>query len=220
MLAVMTGFRRGKEPVNLDQSASVPRGFIFELTDELTPSHIGYGHCQTVIFDHILDCQTLDTYHLVFVNNASRELMLVVTPTVIDTSMDMGYFETGLVPVPGTFFLSCVPSLCFCQTLFVFCIVARIAYGLTGREDHHRLETQIKPNLRTGDGKRLDLLLDQERDKVAICAILGDGDRTGFASFGQGTMEGDSKGQGHLGKGELTILPLESIGGKRMSTIG
>jgi len=72
---------------------------------------------------------------------------------------------------------------------------------------------QIQPNLRIHHRKRLDVLLHQDRNKVAIGTILGDGDRARLAPFGQISMEGDSKRFIHLGEGELTILPGESVGG-------
>ena len=84
------------------EGASVPLAFLFKLTDKLTPSNIGDRFGEAVIFDQILDSQTLDADHLVFVDNGSRELVLVVSSSVVDTSMDAGNFETGLVPVLGT----------------------------------------------------------------------------------------------------------------------
>ena len=212
MLTVMTGLRRWEEPINLDQSASVPCGFIFELTNELSPSDITDGFGQTVVLNQILDCQTLNAYHLVFANDASRELVLVVTPTVIDTSMYTSYFQTGFVPVLRSLLLFCMPSLCFSQSLFVFCVVAGVAHGLTSREDDHRLETQVKPDLRIDDRERLDLIFDQERGKVSVCTVFCDRDRTGFTFFVDIPMEGDSKGLVHLGKRELFVLPFESVG--------
>jgi hypothetical protein len=105
MLAIATGFRRWAPPINLDQGASIPLGFVFQLTDELTPSHITDRFCQAVVFDHILDGQTLEANHLVFVNDAGRELLLVVFSTVIDPSVNTCYFETGFVPVLRPFLI-------------------------------------------------------------------------------------------------------------------
>ncbi len=88
----MTGFTRRTPLINLDQRSSVPLAFILQLAHELAPSHITDRLRQAVIFDHMLDGQTLHADHLVFVNDAGRELVLVVTTTVIDPSMHTGHF--------------------------------------------------------------------------------------------------------------------------------
>src|SRR6266550_3426797 len=66
MLAVMTRFTGRIPTINLDEGSSIPLGFVLQLADELTPSHITDGFRQTVILDHVLDGQTLHTNHLVF----------------------------------------------------------------------------------------------------------------------------------------------------------
>ena len=213
MLAIMTRFTGRVPTINFDESSSVPLAFIGELTDEFSPSHITHCFRQAVIFNHVLDCQTLYANHLVFVDDARREFVLVVSSSVRDTSMHTSYFETGLVSVLGTLLFLRVSALGLCQAFFILCIVAGIAYGLTSRENDHRRETQIQPNMRIGDRKRFHLLLNQQGDKIAVCAIFGDRDRAWIASFGQIAMEGDCQRLAHLGKGKLLILPLEGVRG-------
>src|SRR5258708_35087329 len=99
MLASMTGFRRRIEPINFDEYAPVPLGFVFKLADKLTPSDIRDRLGKLGIFDHVLDSQALHAYHLVFVYDACAELVLVVSPPIGDTSMDFGNFQTSLLPV-------------------------------------------------------------------------------------------------------------------------
>jgi hypothetical protein len=211
MLAVVAGFRRGKEAVNLDQCSSVPLGFILELPDKLAPSHITDCFCKAVVLDHVLDCQTFDANHLVFVNDASRELMLVVSPLVIDTGMHTGYFEPCLVPVLGTLLFLGMPSLCFCQTLLVLGIEFGITDCLTSGHDYHRLETQVKTNHLVYHWQGFDVVLYQHRNEEAVCAIFSDSDRARFASFGQILMEGDIQGNIHFCQRELLPIPLKGI---------
>src|SRR5260370_20997195 len=99
MLAGTTGLRRGIEPIDLDQGPSIPLGFIFQLADELAPAHIADRFGERVVLDHILDCQALHADHLVFVDDACREFVLVVSPSIGDTSVDFRYFETSFVAV-------------------------------------------------------------------------------------------------------------------------
>ncbi len=101
MLASMTGLGRGIPAVNLDKGSSVPVGFVFQLADKLAPSYITDGLCQRVVLDHILDRQALNANDLVFMDNACRELVLVISSSVVDTGMDFGNFQTSFVPVLG-----------------------------------------------------------------------------------------------------------------------
>src|SRR5262245_14634910 len=103
MLAVIAGFRRWEKAVNLDQGPPVPLALVVQLTDERAPSHIRDRFCKLVVFDHVLDRQTLDAYHLVFANDACRKFVLVVTTLVIDTGMHAGYFEPRFGSILGTF---------------------------------------------------------------------------------------------------------------------
>ncbi len=105
--------------VNLDEGTPIPLCFVFQLPDKLTPSHITNGFCQAMVFDHILDVQTLDADRLVFTDNASREFVLIITPSVTHTSMYSSDLETGLIPVLGAFFLLGKATLGLRQLLFI-----------------------------------------------------------------------------------------------------
>jgi hypothetical protein len=51
----------GVELVNLDKDSSIPVGFVFQLSNELTPAYITDGFGKAMVLDHILDLQnTLD----------------------------------------------------------------------------------------------------------------------------------------------------------------
>ena len=205
MLAVIARFARWIPAIDFDEGSSVPLAFIFQLTDKLTPSDITDGFCQTVIFDHVLDGQTLDANHLVFVYDASRKFVLVVTPTVIDTSMNTGHLAASFLPVLGTFLFLGMPTLGFCQFLLITGIELGVPDSLTCGEDHHRFQAQVKTNLGSGEREWLNLFLKEYGDKVAIGTVLGDGDRAWFEICGECTVEGDGKRLIHFGKGELTI---------------
>src|SRR5690242_10993862 len=168
MLAVMTRFARWIPTIDFDEGSSVPLRLVFQLANELTPSYITHGFCKTVILDHVLDCQTLYADHLVFANNASREFMLVVSSTVPYSSMHACYDPSCFLPVVSTFLFLGMPTLCFRQSFLIFCVVAGVAHSFTSRENHHRFETQVQPNLCIYGCKRFDLLFNEHGDKVAI----------------------------------------------------
>ena len=110
MLAVIARFTRWIPTIDFDEGSSVPLALVFQLADKLTPSDITDSFGQTVVFDHVLDGQTLHADHLVFVDDACREFVLVVSPTVIDTGMNTGDLTTCFLPVLGTFFLFRMPT--------------------------------------------------------------------------------------------------------------
>jgi hypothetical protein len=213
MLAGMTGFRRGVPLINLDQGSSIPLGFVFELADKLAPSHIADRFCKAVVLDHVLDCQTLNADHLVFVNNAGRELVLVVTTTIIDAGMHTGDFETCFLSVLRSLLFLGMPTLGLCQPLRILCKEGGIANPLTGGEDDHRLESQIQTDYVGRWGQGLARLFNQDRDKIAVRTILGDRDRTRLDVLGKISMEVDMQRSIHLGKSELfgVGVPLECV---------
>ncbi|SRR6266487_1763153 len=190
MLACATGLRRRIEPIESDQGASVPLGFILQLTDKLAPSDITDSFCKAVVLDHILDSQALHANHLVFVYHASAELVLVVSPPIVDSSLDFGNLQTCLVPVLRALLLG-VPSLSFCQFLLIFGKIARIAHPLTSRDGNQRLQTKIESNHSVDHWQRFDVFLYQDRDGVAVGTILGDADRAGLCVFWKRSMPVD-----------------------------
>jgi hypothetical protein len=212
MLASMAGFRRRIESINFDERAPVPLGFVCQLTDELTPSYVTDSLRQRMVFHHVLDCQTLHADHLVFMGDACAELVLVVASSISDASMNFGDFQPGLVPILGAFFLLGKSPLGFCQPLLILGKVARIADAFTGGKGNHRRNTQVKPDHLLYHGKWLDIIRDQDGDKVAVGTILDDRDRTGLAPFGQRTMPDNLQRRIHLRQREDLSIPREGIG--------
>src|SRR6266567_4548452 len=96
MTTIETALRGGIELINLDERSPIPLSFVCELTHKLTPSHIRDGLGKCVVLYHILDVQTLDAYDLVLTYDLSRELVLIVTPSIGYPSMETSHFETGL----------------------------------------------------------------------------------------------------------------------------
>src|SRR2546426_2854026 len=211
MSTVKAAFGRRVPLVNLDEGPSIPLGFILQLPGELTPSDIRDGFCQRVVFDHMLDLQTLDTYDLVFAYDASRELVLIVSSSIGNLLMDASDFETSLVPVLGAFFLFRMPSLCLCQFLFIRGREFGVTMGLSIGGDHHRLQAQIKSNRLRSNFQWLHVFFYQDGNKVAFSVIFGDGDTTWLASIGQGTVPYGGKRGLHLRQREMMPVPAKRI---------
>ena len=213
MLASMTGFRRREEAVYLDQGSPVPLGFVFQLADELTPSHITDGFRKTVVLDQVLDGQALHADDLVFVHDSCAELVLVVPSPIIDAGVNTSDLEPCLVAVLRTFLFLGMPTLCFRQSLLILLEEAGIADTLTSGKSHHGFDTEVKTDHLRRDGKWFDVFLYQDGNEVAVCAILGDRDRAGFDTLGKRPMPVDIQRLIHLGQSQCAIFPLEGIGG-------
>ena len=69
------------ELVDFDKGSPIPGRFVLKLPDQFTPSHVRDGFCQAVVFDHVLDLQTLNTDRLVFTDQLCRELVLISETT-------------------------------------------------------------------------------------------------------------------------------------------
>ena len=201
--------------VNLDQGSSVPGGFVLKLPDKFRPTYVTDSLRQTVVFDHILDVQTLDTYDLVFAYESRRELVLIVSSPICNLLMDASNFETSLVSVLRPFFLLRMPSLCLRQVLFIFGEELGIAVGMPIGGDDHRFQPQIKPYRLRGDLQWLDVLFHQDGDKVAVRLVFGDCDTAWLASIRQRAVPDSGKRGVHLRKGESMPVP-----GKRIACIG
>ncbi len=147
LLAIMTGFTGGIPTIDFDEGSSVPLALVVQLTNELTPSDITDSFCEAVIFDHVLDSQTLHADHLVFVDDACRKFVLVVATTVIDTSMHTGYFAPCFLTILRALLFLGVPTLSLCESLLIRGRELWIAHSFTSREDYHRLQAQVKTNL-------------------------------------------------------------------------
>src|SRR5450755_446602 len=215
VFTAMTGLRRGTPLVDLHQGSSVPLCLIFQLTDELAPSHIVNRLGEAAIFDHVLDRQTLQADHLVFVNNAGRKFVLVVTTTITNTGMHTSHFDACFVAVLGSFLFPGMPALGLCQLLLILAQEARIANRFTAIENDHRFEAQVKPDNALHHGKRGKSLFNEHRDKVSARAIFADRDGTGRAVLGQRSMKVDSERGIHFCQGERRSIPGEGIGGIR-----
>jgi len=213
MLACMTGLRRWVPTVNLDQGSSVPFSFVLQLPDELTPTNITDSLGQCGVLDHVLNCQALDTHHLVFVDDAGTQLVLVVSSSVIDPCMDFGNFETSFGSVLRAFLFLSMPTLGLCQSLLILGKIARVAYAFSGGECDHGFDTEIESNHFVHHWQRFDLVLYQNGHEVAVGTIFGDRDRTRFGTFWKVSVPMDIQGSIHLGKSQHRAIPLERIGG-------
>src|SRR5260370_15469721 len=168
MAKVKGAFRGWVAPVNFGKSTPVPRSFVLQLPDELTPAYIADRFCQGVVLDHVLDGQTLDTYDLVLAYDVDREFVLIVSSSISNPSMDTSNLATGFLTVLRPFLLLGLTALCPCQLLFIFGKECGIAMGLSIRGDDHRLETQVKPDHLGGDFQRLDGFFYQHGDEIPV----------------------------------------------------
>src|SRR5437016_2636322 len=127
--------------------------------------------------------------------------------------MDTGDFLTGLRAILGTFLLLGVSPLRFCQFLLIFAEEFGVTNIFAIREDNERLQAQVSADRASGRWQVGNVLFNQDRDEVAICTVLGDGDTAWFCSIGQGARPYDSQWFSHLGKRERVSIPLEGIAG-------
>src|SRR5712691_8307464 len=99
MSTAVTPLRGWVPLVDLDKRTPIPLRLVLKLTRKLTPSHIRDGLSEMVVLDHVLDRETLDADHLVLVNDARRELMLIIPTPISNLGMHLGYLEPGLSTV-------------------------------------------------------------------------------------------------------------------------
>ena len=141
-------------------------------------------------------------------NNACGKFVLVVAPPVVDTGMNTSNLSPCFLPVLGTLFLFSHADVELLPAVSLPWHSSRVV-SPHSREDHHRFEAQVQPNLCTCRWKRFDLLFKEYGDKVAVCTVLGDSDRRWFEISGECSMEGDSKRLIHLGEYKSSMQKTE-----------
>ena len=106
---------RGRVPaIDLDERASVPPGLVVQLAHELAPSHVADTLGERVVLAHVLDREALDAHHLVFADDAARELVLVVPSPVGNACMEAGDLEPRPGSVTAALLLFSEPPLRLC----------------------------------------------------------------------------------------------------------
>src|SRR5713101_3860006 len=195
--------------VNLDKGSTIPLCFVLQLAGKFTPTHIANTLSKGVVLDHVLDLQTLDADHLVLVNNAGRELMLIVSTPISYLGVCLSNLETSLGAVLGALFLLGMSSLSLGKLLLILAEVPWIAHMLTVTRDDHTLQAKVKPYLLGDDGKRCNILFYQDGNEVATCGILGHCHSGGLSIFRKRATPDNIQGGIHLGKRERVSIPLE-----------
>src|SRR5713101_2333130 len=202
MSTVRATFGRGIPLVDLDQVPAIPRCFVGQKGHKLTPTHVTDRLGQRVVFDHVLDCQTLDTDRLVFTNQTCRELVQEVATSLSNTSMDTSNLFTGFGSILAPLLFLGVSPLCFGQFLLIFIEELGVADGLASREDDELFQAQVSPDGLLYRLKLFDLLCYQERDKVAICTVFRNGDAAWCCPHRQGTAPTNVERLNHLCQGQ------------------
>src|SRR5712692_3157687 len=167
MSTVKTAFGGGVPLVNLDEVSPIPCCLVGQKGHKLTPPHITDRLSQTVVLDHVLDCQRLDADRLVFTNQACRELMQEITASISDTGVYSSYLFTGFATVLASLVLLSMSSLCFGQFLLIFMEELGVTHHFTRREDDELFQAQISTDGLLDRLKLFDVLFYQERHKVA-----------------------------------------------------
>ena len=205
--------RRWVPLINLDKGSAIPRCFVLKLAGELAPSHIRDGFSEGVVLDHILDRETLDADHLVLVNDASRELVLIIPTPISNLSVCFSYLEPCFRTILTAFFLLTEPSLSLSQFLLTLSEVPRIAHVFPIGSDDHALQAKVKPHLLLHYRQVLDILFYQDGHEIASCGVRRDGHGGRLTACRQWPAPHNVQGSIHLGKGQLFPVPLLPLSG-------
>ncbi len=136
--AMPTALRTREPSVNLHQGSTVPKSFIFQLPHQFSPCCITDGTGEFGILDpygfasrfksgnppnalahHVLNCQILNHYRLVFTNQSGCQFVAMVFSGVRNLSLNPSYFESCFVSVARSFLFATQRLLRFSQLLIV-----------------------------------------------------------------------------------------------------
>lgn len=167
LAAARTDLGRGEPRVGLDQLPPVEFTFIFELSDELAPSGVPDRFRQAAMLHHLPRLQRLDHDDLVLVDDASRQLVEEVVPSVLDLFVCLREEEPRLLTVPAAGLLSGERALRPFQPCLGLSQVARVHNLLRDeivvRHDGEVVQPEVDPDVVLGRDPRLVVLIDEER---------------------------------------------------------
>ncbi len=101
LAAGRTDLGRGEPRIGLNERPAVEPAFIGELADELAPPGVPDRLRQAAVLHHLPRLQRLDHDDLVLVDDASRQLVEEVVPSVLDLLVFLREDEPGLLAVPA-----------------------------------------------------------------------------------------------------------------------
>ena len=202
MTAGGASFTAGIPPVNFDEGAPVPDGFVLQQADKLSPANIMNRLRQCRMSGHRLHTQTLDANRLVLTYQARREFVQEVLATISNACMDTRDCAARLFAIPGTALLFSVAALRFSQALFILGKEAGIA-NLFARIRHNNImQTKINAYLPCSGWERWNIFFNQETDEVAPSSIPAHSDGSGPCIFRQRARPANRKRSIHLGQNE------------------
>ena len=140
-------FAAGKEGTNLDELPSIPLAFIFQLSDELSPTRIGNAASQRAITNHVTDGQSLDGNQLVILNESSTEFVKPVRTNVRNLLVNLCNLDASLDTVLGAFLTTRQSLLGALQLFQRGDQRLRSLKALTIRSHSEVGETQVDSNL-------------------------------------------------------------------------
>ena len=186
MPARMTPLATGIPPVNLDQGAPVPGGFVLQLANELAPADIVNGFRQCRMLDHRLHMQALHANRLVLTDDAGREFVQEIAATISNAGVNTGDFPARFVAVLGATLLLGQTPLRLSQLLLILSKEAGVAHLLARIQTTTSCKPDQCPTCLASGWQRRNRLFQQDADEVASGGIPADGDGGGVAPSGKG----------------------------------
>ena len=88
MPADRTAFRTGIPLVDGYDRSAIPGSFVLQLSHQFAPADIGYRFGQVMVLQQVFDGQRLDTHHLVFADETSRQFVQKITAPISYAGME------------------------------------------------------------------------------------------------------------------------------------
>jgi hypothetical protein len=156
LTTVPTPFRAGKPLVYLHQVSTIPPGFVFQLSNHLSPPGITDGTGEFPVLDHVLHRQRLNGNRLIFTNQPGRQLVQMVFSAIGNLLLDSSDPQPCFVPVTRTLLLTAQRLLRSAESFVVLIKVSGIGNLLTCTQRHQTADSSIHPH-RLSHGCKLQI---------------------------------------------------------------
>ncbi len=207
---IPTAFRTGKPLVNFHQVSTIPPGFVFQLSNHLSPPRITDGTGKFPVLHHVLHRQRLNGNRLIVTHQPGCQLVQMVFSGIGNLLLDSSNSQPRFVPVTRPLLLAAQRLLRSAKSLVVLVKVSGIGNLLPGTQRHQAVNPSIHTH-RLSHGCKLQIsgVIKPQTDIPLSRRIQPDGNGGWPYPFRQLPRPFDMQWGQTLCQKYVAVLPLE-----------
>jgi hypothetical protein len=213
--AMSASFTRWKPSVNFYQFTTVPLAFVFELSNQFTPSCIVNATGKGTVLNHIPYSQVLNRYYLVFAYQLSRQFVQKINSCIFNLSLNLSYGESSFLSIFRTFYSPRKSLLCGSKFSILVVEMLGVSNFFPMRGSHQASQPCVQPNVFGSWWQWLNRwVVNQKRDEPTTLRVKLDRDSGRVAQGGEISTPNYVERLLTFSEPQLSIKPLKGRTGK------